>query len=272
MEKCRRLASDLRKEIIEISYGTGRKGVHLGSALSIADVLSVLYGSIMNYNVDDPTWAERDRFILSKGHAYTALYSILCLEGFYSHEELIENFMTDGGIFPAHPIKNLNKGIECSSGSLGMGLSFAIGKALNAKKKGLQYQTYALVGDGECDEGSIWESFISAVQFKLDNLVAFIDCNKLQQDGLTCDVLNIPFEHVLPALGWNVVRIDGNDVAAIYTALQNRDKKSERPFALICDTVKGKGVSFMENNNAWHHASLSQQQYEQAMNELTKMR
>lgn len=266
-QQIKQLAKNLRREIIESSFRTGKVGIHLGPALSLADYLAVLYGGAMNVDPHNPEKEERDRFVLSKGHAYTGLYSILALKGFFSLDEYHSNFMTDGGLYPAHPIKQLNKGIECSTGSLGMGISYAVGKALNAKKKGLNYTTYVAMGDGECNEGSTFEAFVSAVQFGLDNLVVFIDHNKYQQDGTTQDVMNIPFYQTFSALGCNVMDIDGNDTDQIIDALGNRPKNG-RPFIIIGNTIKGKGVSFMENVNSWHHASMNEEQYNQAIEEL----
>ena len=255
------------REIIESSYRTGKIGIHYGPALSLADYLAVLYGGVMNVDPANPKKEDRDRFILSKGHAYTALYSVLALRGFFSLEEYHENFMTDGGLYPAHPIKQLNKGIECSTGSLGMGISFAVGIALNAKKKGLEYTTFVAMGDGECNEGSTFEAFASAVQFGLDNLVVFIDHNKYQQDGTTSDVMNIPFNGVLTSLGCNVIEINGNDTDQIIDVLETRPNNG-RPLIIIGNTIKGKGISFMENVNSWHHSTMNEEQYQQAIEEL----
>lgn len=268
LNEVKELAKQLRREIIESSYATGKIGVHIGPALSCADYLAYLYGKQMNVGPDKVQDENRDRFVLSKGHAYTALYSILSIRGFFSQEEYRANFMTDGGLYPAHPIKQLEKGIECSSGSLGMGVSFAVGKAIAAKKRGLSYKTYVLMGDGECNEGSTFEAFTSAAQFKLDNLVVFIDHNGYQQDGTTKDVMNIPFVNMLQSLGWDVVEIDGNDIDEIDNAFTNRKEGSGKPFAIVGKTVKGKGVSFMEGVNSWHHASMKEEQYIQAMDEL----
>lgn len=259
-------AKSLRRLIIKATYDTGRVGVHLGPALSVADFIAVMYGGKLNVTPSNATDDNRDRFILSKGHAYTALYAALALKGYFTEDTLKENFMTDGGFLPAHPIKNLPVGIECSSGSLGMGLSYAIGKALNAKKKNLGYTTYVVMGDGECDEGSTWEAFMSAVQYQLNNLVVFIDHNHLQHDGNPRDVMNIPFADVLKAWGWEVASIDGNDVDAIVDALDRRS--STKPFAIVGNTIKGKGISFMENDNAWHHAHITEEQFNQCMDEL----
>ena len=267
IQEVKELAKKLRKEIIESSYATGKIGVHIGPALSAADYLAYLYGKRMNVSPEKVNDEDRDRFVLSKGHAYTALYSVLSLMGFFSQEEYRNNFMTDGGLYPAHPIKQLEKGIECSSGSLGMGISFAVGKALAAKKKELGYKTYVLMGDGECNEGSTFEAFVSAVQFKLDNLIVFIDHNGYQQDGTTEEVMNISFKPMLQSLGWDVVEINGNSVDEIDEAFAAHQENG-RPFAIIGKTVKGKGVSFMEGINSWHHASMNEEQYNQAIEEL----
>ncbi len=263
----KQLAKDLRREIIESGYKTGRIGVHYGPALSIADYLAVLYGGVMNIDPLHPEKDDRDRFVLSKGHAYTALYSILTLRGFFSLDKYHDNFMTDGGLFPAHPIKQVDKGIECSTGSLGMGLSYAVGKALNAKRKGLSYITYVVMGDGECNEGCTFEAFASASHFGLDNLVVFVDKNGYQQDGLTEDVLSLPISSILKSLGCNVVEIDGNDTDAIIDVLEARTPNG-KPMVIVGHTIKGKGVSFMENVNSWHHSILNEEQYCLAMEEL----
>lgn len=263
------LAKHLRKEIIEISYNTGKKGVHIGPALSCADILAVLYGGVMNYNVKEPAWEERDRFILSKGHAYAAIYSIISLSGYCTHEYLMDNFMaTEGGRFPVHPVKDLEMGIETSSGSLGMGLGFAVGKAIAAKRKNQKHQVYVLCGDGECNEGSIWEAVLSAAQYKLDNLTLFIDYNKYQQDGLTQNMMHIDFQKVFEAAGWNVRDIDGHNIEELYEFIKKEKHNDGKPVVYVCNTVKGKGVSFMEGDNSWHHAAMNEEQYNQAINEL----
>lgn len=261
------LAKQLRREIIASSYATGRVGVHIGPALSLADYLAVLYGGVMQVDPSRLDDENRDRFVLSKGHAYTALYSILSLRGFMPEGEYRENFMTDGGRYPAHPIKQLDRGIECSTGSLGMGLSFAVGEALNAKRKGLSYTTYVAMGDGECNEGSTYEAFVSAVQFGLDNLVVFIDHNGYQQDGTTREIMRIPFVNMLNAIGCHAVEIDGNSVEAITSALASRETDG-KPLVIVGHTVKGKGISFMEGENKWHHATMSDEEYQLAMAEL----
>lgn len=267
-DKIKQLATSLRKEIIESSKATGKIGIHIGPALSMTDFLAVLYGGYANVFPSNCQTENRDRIILSKGHAYGAFYSVLSLSGFFSQKEFRENYMTDGGLYPAHPIKQLEKGIECSSGSLGMGLAFGIGKAISAKKKGLSYLTYVAMGDGECNEGSTYEAFVSAAQFKLDNLIVFIDNNGMQQDGSTSDIMNIHFARYLSSLGWNVIEVDGNNIDELCDALDNRPLKSGKPFAIIGHTIKGKGVSFMESNNSWHHAVLDDEHYQLAMEEF----
>lgn len=314
MTDSKQLARQIRREIIESAYAIGKVGVHFGPALSIADFLAVMYGEMLHIDPQNPRAEDRDRFILSKGHAYAAFYSTLSLCGFFSQEEFRANYMTNGGLYPAHPIKNPEKGIECSSGSLGMGLSYAVGKALNAKKRGLDYTTYVALGDGECNEGSVSEALMSAVQLGLDNLVVFIDHNGYQQDGTTEEIMNIPLADVARAMGCEVVEIDGNDIDAIRGALARRTRCGDRqigntapqsdepqnatcaqcngrlagstapqsdelqtaasagigkPLVIVGHTVKGKGVSFMEGVSSWHHATLTEEQYKQAMEELS---
>jgi transketolase len=266
IDKCKHLALELRRTIVKATYATGKKGVHIGSALSVVDILATLYGEIMRYGAN-PHDKSRDRFILSKGHAYIGLYSILNLMGFITDEELSEGFMTDGGFLPAHPVKNIEKGIECSTGSLGIGFSYAVGKAYYAKLMQLPYKTFVLLGDGECNEGVIWEAFMSASHFGLSNLIAIIDCNQLQHDGHTKDIMNINLEDVIRSFGWNVLSVDGHDIEQIYQALIQKNDNN-KPMAIIANTIKGKGIPFMENDNNWHHAHLTEEKFNEAMNAL----
>lgn len=258
----------IKLKIIETAHDAGNQGVHIGGALSCADILAVLYGSVMKYDTSNPLDLNRDRLILSKGHDCLGLYAALNVAGFISDDELRMNYLQDDGFLPTHPVKFLEKGIECSSGSLGMGLSFGIGEALAAKMDGRQNRIFVIQGDGECDEGSCWEGFMSASQYKLDNLVLFIDKNGLQSDGATCDIMPIQFAPALKALGWNVLEVDGHNLESLLTATQKAIQSEEKPTAIIASTVKGKGVSFMENNNAWHHGHLTEELYQQAMEEL----
>ena len=237
--------------------------------MSMAEILAVLYGRVMRYDPYFPEDEGRDRFILSKGHCCIGLYAALNILGVISDEELRANYQTDGGFLPAHTIKNPGKGIECSSGSLGMGLSFGIGKALAAKLDGREYRTFVVAGDGECNEGEIWEAVAAAKQYRLDNLILIIDRNRFQLDGATGEIMDIDLVSALIGFGWNVSEADGHDIEALVTALTDAAKSGDNiPRAIVANTVKGKGVSFMENNNAWHHAGISREQYSAAGEEL----
>lgn len=267
IQKSEQWAHDIRREIIEASHDVGRQGVHIGSALSTADILAVLYAAVMKYDVNNPLSADRDYFILSKGHAYIGYYAALAKAGFFTNEDIKKQFMTDNGWLPVHPVKNLEKGIEFSGGSLGMGMPFAVGKAYALKLAGKPNKVYALVGDGECDEGSIWEAFMSASNFKLDNLTVIIDKNGMQQDGPTDEVLSIDIETMAKACKWNVIVVDGHSHAELIDAFGlSFDNGMSK--CIIANTIKGKGVSFMENDNSWHHANMNEKQYNQAKEEL----
>ncbi|MDR1115094.1 MAG: transketolase [Tannerella sp.] len=263
------LALDIRRRIINIAHNVKGEGIHLGGALSSVEILAALYGYVMNFNPDNPTDEDRDRFILSKGHDCLVQYATLNAIGCITDAEIKDNYLTDGGFLPTHTIKNLSKGIECSSGSLGMGLSFATGKALAAKLNKKKYKVFTLLGDGECNEGSCWEAMMAAKQYKLDNLVMIIDKNQLQSDGTTKEIMNVDLFSGISAMGWKVVETDGHDISAIVTYLKELiSENNNLPVAIIANTIKGKGISFMENNNMWHHGHLSNEQYEMAINEL----
>ena len=267
IEKCERWAKDIRLEIIQASHDVGKLGVHIGSALSCADILAVLYGAVLKYNVHQTQSEERDFFILSKGHAYIGYYATLSKAGFFTNEFIKEQFMTDGGVLPVHPVKNISLGIEFSGGSLGTGMPFAVGKALSLRLEGKTNRVFSLVGDGECNEGSIWEAFMSASSLGLNNLTVVVDCNGLQQDGPTNEILKIDISKQAEACGWNVLVIDGHSCEALLQAFDEADK-SERPTCIVAHTIKGKGISFMENDNYWHHSFMSEKQYNQAIEEL----
>ena len=268
IEKITDFSKRIKLKIIETAHDAGNQGVHIGGALSCADILAVLYGGVMKYNTASPSDPNRDRLILSKGHDCLGLYAALNVAGFITDEELRANYLQDDGFLPTHPVKNLDKGIECSSGSLGMGLAFGIGEALAAKMDGRNNRVFIIQGDGECDEGSCWEAFMAARQYKLNNLVLFIDKNGLQSDGATSAIMPINFAPALEALGWNVIVVDGHKLEDLYDATQKALLSEGKPTVIIASTVKGKGVSFMENNNAWHHGHLTEEQYQQAMEEL----
>jgi len=265
--KSEKWAKDIRREIIEASHDVGRQGVHIGSALSTSDILAVLYADVMRYDVNDPLSLDRDVFVLSKGHAYIGYYAALAKAGFFSNSDIKEQFMTDGGWLPVHPVKNIDKGIEFSGGSLGTGMPFAVGKAYSFKLAGKSNRVFTLVGDGECDEGSVWEAFMSAACLRLDNLTVIVDRNGMQQDGATKDVLPIDIEAMAKACGWNVSVVDGHSHKELAISLGDVYDNG-MPKCIIANTVKGKGVSFMENDNGWHHANMNERQYNQAVEEL----
>ena len=268
MLKSEEWTRDIRREIIEASHDVGRQGVHIGSALSAADILAVLYAEVLKYDVKNPRSEERDYFVLSKGHAYIGYYAALAKAGFFSKHDIKQQFMTDGGWLPVHPVKNIEKGIEFSGGSLGTGMPFAVGKAYALKLDGKSNNVYTLVGDGECNEGSIWEAFMSAAHLNLDNLTIVVDKNGMQQDGATEDVLEVDIETMAKACQWNVIVVNGHSHQELMDAF-SMTFSNGKPKCIIADTVKGKGVSFMENDNNWHHANMNEKQYNQAVEELS---
>ena len=267
IQKCTEWALDIRNKIVDLTMGVGKKGVHIASALSLADIMAVLYGSVLKYDPNNGEDENRDYFILSKGHAYTALYATLCKAGYFSYEKLTENFMTDDGFAPVHPVKNLERGVEFSGGSLGTGVSYAVGKAYGLKLRNKSNKVYTVLGDGECNEGSVWEAMMSAAHLKLDNLTIIVDNNGLQQDGPTGEVMNLDIAKAAKGFGLDVKVINGNSVPEVYEAL-TAPRAEGKPLCIVAQTIKGKGVSFIENNNVWHHAFLNQKQYDQAKEEL----
>ena len=239
---------------------------HLGGGLSLIEALAVLYGAVMNHG--DLPYGEKDKFILSKGHGVLGLYAALAEFGVMD-ESLLDTFMQDGSDLIAHPVMKPEIGLEASSGSLGQGISMAVGLALAAKKKGYGYRTYVLCGNGEANEGSVWEACMSAVNFGLDNLTLFLDNNRMQSDGMSESVMNVSEKYagMLRALGFQVIEIDGNDISQVYGAFTEPCEPG-KPKAIIGYTVKGKGVPFMENNNDWHHNRLTNEQLNAALAEV----
>lgn len=255
---------DIRKRILELAFRAGSNGSHLGGSLSAVEILNTLYHSGFTFNPADET---RDRLILSKGHAALALYCVLESVGIITKEDA-ETFEQNGTTLFAHAKKNISKGIEFSGGSLSLGISYAIGVALACKSKGINNRIFVLLGDGECDEGLVWEAVMSAVNYHLDNLTFIIDCNGLQSDGYTKDVMDhSPLEKKFEGFGCKVVSVDGHSEKEMLNAY--KVESNECPFVIVAHTVKGKGVSFMENLQQWHHGTLSQSQYEQAMEEVS---
>jgi len=266
MPKLREMAKKLRRHVVVMTATAGSG--HPGGSLSAADIITALYFKVMRHNPKNPQWADRDRFILSKGHAAPVLYAALAESGYLPVSELSTLRRLDSRL-QGHTDRNLTPGVEMSAGSLGMGLSFAIGVGLAARLDGRNYRTYVLLGDGECDEGQTWEAALSAAHFKLDNLVAIVDCNRLQLTGRTCDIMNLePLKQKWQAFGWHTIDIEGHDFDQILAAFQEAKRTKDKPPVIIARTVKGKGVSFMENNAAFHGKAPTPEEAEQALKEL----
>jgi transketolase len=242
----------LRRQIVRVLEGGGRG--HIGTSLSLVEMLRVLFDSVLRYDPKNPRWPERDRFILSKGHGCITLYVLLQEKGFFAEEEL-RKFCRFDGILGGHPDPKV-PGIEVSTGSLGHGLPVAVGMAVAAKRSGATHRVVTVLGDGECDEGSVWEAAMSASKHQLDNLTVIVDYNKQQSYGTTYEVLDLePFAAKWEAFGFATKEVDGHDVPALERMLAALPFAKDRPSAVICHTVKGKGISFAENNLKWHHKS-----------------
>lgn len=261
----KKLSDEIRKSVIDMAYASGKNGSHIGPALSTVEIFAALYGKVLKYDVKNPKSEERDRLIISKGHCVLAYYSALYYAGFLTKEDL-DSFETNGSHFHGHAMRNLENGIEFSGGSLSMGMSFAVGVAIACKKKKLNNHVYVLVGDGECDEGLIWEAAMSASHYNLNNLTVIVDKNKLQYDGRTTEVMNHDeLSEKFKAFGFDIIKIDGHNPFEIAEALKT---SSKRPMCVIADTIKGKGISFMEGIKTWHHSVLNDEQYKLAKEEL----
>ena len=259
-------SNSIREETLKMIYNA--KASHIGGAFSMADILSVLYNGILNIEPKNPNKENRDRFILSKGHACTSLYATLALKGFFPIEEL-KTYATDGSRLMSHTNHKV-PGVELSTGSLGHGLSVACGLALAAKAKKENWKTYCLLSDGELDEGSNWESILFAAHHQLDNLIAIVDYNKIQAFGDTNDVLNLdPLKDKFVSFGWEVFEIDGHNHQQIENAL-TENQANKKPLVVIAHTIKGKGVDFMENELLWHYRNPNQEQFEEALKQLNR--
>jgi transketolase len=263
-------ANEIRTWSIKMIYAA--KSGHPGGALSAADILAVLYFHEMRIDPNNPEWPDRDRFVLSKGHASAAYYAALAMRGFFPMEELLK-FRRVDSFLQGHPSLMI-PGVDMCTGSLGQGLSAAIGMALAAKLDNKDYRVYALLGDGEIEEGNIWEAAMSAATRKLDNLVAIVDRNKIQLDDFTDTMVVLdPLEEKWNAFGWRVLSINGHDVVQIIRALEEARKTEGRPTVIIAHTVKGKGVSYMENTAKYHgKPPQSEEEYERALKELEEER
>lgn len=258
-------ARTMRRLSLDMALGSGLSGAHLGGGLSLIEIMDVLYTAVMNVKPEDPLWPDRDRFILSKGHGTLAYYTALYCRGFVTLEELM-TFKQNQTFLYGHPYFNPERGIEFTSGSLGLGVSLGVGSALAAKRRGQNYRVYVVVGDGESNEGTVWEAAMSAAHYHLNNLTVIVDVNGLQYDGCTDCIMDMgDVQQKWAAFGWETQTMDGHDVEQLYRVLT---ASSDKPVAVIARTIKGKGVSFMENNALWHHSRLTQQQYDNAIMEL----
>lgn len=269
IETLKQRAKDIRKLALKMIY-TAQSG-HPGGSFSAADIISVLYFHFLNIDPKNPKWEDRDRFVLSKGHVCPAQYAALILRGFIDESEA-DNLRKQGAKFQGHPDMKRCEGIDISTGSLGQGISCAVGMALAGKADQKDYTVYAIVGDGECNEGQVWEAAQSANKYNLDNFILFVDNNGLQNDGFTKDIM--PTEDLrakFEAFGFDAVRINGHDVKEIFTAVSDaKNNKNGKPKCIVCNTVKGKGVSFMENVAVWHGIAPNDEEYRQAIEEIEK--
>jgi transketolase len=260
------MAKKLRRHVITMTATAGSG--HPGGSLSAADIITALYFKVLCHDPKNPQWSDRDRFILSKGHAAPILYAALAETGYFPVSELATLRKLDSRL-QGHTDRNLTPGVEMSGGSLGMGLSFAIGVALAARLDSKTFRTYVLLSDGECEEGQTWEAALSAAHFKLDNLTALVDCNGMQLSGWTRDIMNLePLTRKWQAFGWHTIDIDGHDFDQILSACQEAEKIKGNPTVIIARTIKGKGVSFMENNVAFHGKAPTWEEAERALKEL----
>lgn len=266
VEEMKEMTRQLRRNILTMIHKAGSG--HPGGSLSAIDVLSVLYLNVLNHNPQEPNWPDRDRFILSKGHVCPALYAVLAECGYFPKSNL-DTLRQFGSILQGHPCMNKTMGVEVSSGSLGQGLSVAVGAALGAKADGADYRVYCMMGDGEQQEGQIWEAAMTAGHYHLDNLCGIVDCNRLQIDGFVDDVMSIdPLADKWRAFGWHVAETDGHDVAVIERAFDEAKQTKGTPTVILAHTSKGKGVSFMEDTAGWHGKAPNAEQLAQALAEL----
>ena len=267
IKNIKNFALSVRKNILEMAVSAGASSSHFGGALSITEIVSTLFAHQMKIDKKNPNWELRDRFILSKGHACLAYYAALCEIGYISKEEL-KTFEKDATNLLGHPVINRKLGIDFSNGSLGMGLSLGIGVAISSKKKKNFFKVYVVIGDGECNEGSIWEAAMAAPNYNLDNLYVIIDKNNFQQTGTNKEIMNVEnLKDKWSSFGWHAVELDGHNIKELCDFF-NKSEKIDKPKAIIANTIKGKGFSFSENNNDWHHSVLNKSFYDKAVKEL----
>ena len=268
MEKInyKKISSDIRKKILKMKLLS--QGSHIGSAFSCVDILTVLYFKILRIDPKKPKDPDRDRFILSKGHGASAVYATLVERGFAS-EKILDTYCQDNSELSGHAMKDSVPGVEVSTGSLGHGLPIGLGMALAGKKDKKDYRVFVIISDGECDEGTTWEAALFASHHRLDNLVTILDYNKIQSFGRPSEILNLePLKEKWTAFGWEVKEVNGHDFGALETVLESIPFNKNKPNLIIAHTTKGKGVSFMEDQLAWHYKSPTQEQYETGIKEL----
>jgi len=266
ISELKEMARKIRVDVIKMTNAAGSG--HPGGSLSAAEIFSVLYFNIMNHRPEEPEWEDRDVFVLSKGHVCPGLYSAMARSGYFPIEELMTLRKLDSRL-QGHPHLCALPGLEASTGSLGQGLSIAIGCALGIKLNKKNSRVYCLMGDGEQEEGQIWEAAMSAAHYKVDNLCGIVDRNRLQIDGFCKDVMNYePLEDKWKAFGWHVITVDGHDIPALIKAFEEAKTIKEKPTVIIADTIKGKGVSFMENVAVWHGQAPNNEEMKKALNDL----
>ena len=269
IQRLQRKALDLREFIVSDLIGVGKVG-HLGGSCSCAEIVATLYFHEMRHDPKNPALKDRDRFLLSKGHAALVQYAALALAGYFPRDEL-KKAKSLGAALQGHPDMTRTPGVEANTGSLGQGLSVANGMALGLRLDGSKSRVYVIVGDGEQNEGQIWEAAMAAFRFKIDNLTAIVDRNRLQATGSIAERFEIgPVAPKWAAFGWNVIEIDGHDIAAIVKAFDKAETVKGRPTVIIANTTKGKGISFAENNAAFHNSAMTAEQYQIAVSDLQK--
>lgn len=264
-EEIKAMCKRMRLHAMNMALAAGNRGAHISGSLSCMEIYAVLYGAILNYDIDNHLWNDRDRFIAGKEHARLAEYPARAEMGFYP-VDVLNTYEQNDGLLVGHQLKK-ELGIEYSSMSLGMEMSFAVGKAIVAKQTEQNYHIYCLLGDAECEEGPVWEAFIAAAHYKLDNLTVIIDRNRMSVDGNTEELMaQRDMQKKMEAFGFESVTIDGHDIHQLMEALSHKPKG--KPYAIIAETTKGKGVSFIENNKSWHQTVLNEKQYHEAVEEI----
>ncbi len=262
------LSKKVRRKTLELVHKT--KSPHLGGSFSCVEILVSLYFKVLNISPEDPANPNRDRFILSKGHGCPSFYAVLAEKGFLSKEDL-QGFAVNDGVLEQHPNRDIKKGIEIFAGSLGHGLSIGAGMALAAKRDKKDHKIYVLLSDGELNEGSVWEAAMFAAHHKLDNLTAIVDCNKIQALGCTKDIINLePLSQKWSSFGWATSEVDGHDFNQLFKTFENIPFSTDKPNIIIANTVKGRGVSFMEGKLLWHYRSPDDEEYKKALEELSE--